>query len=963
MRKLILILVLLLPLVAQAGIYNNTGTTAEDSIAIAFQFLDTLGSPVAGAANDSVWIVWYYPGGAVADRDSAVYSACVEQTIATTKLYSYKMALASIGAAQLEGTYKYTLIAHDNSLGLYSTFNGEFQLYASGNLSDKLDSLNNFDKTTGTIGSAQLETGAITATVIAADAIGASEIAADAIGASEISANAIGASEVADGAIDAGALAADAITAAKIADDAIDYGTFAATAPTAWWNQGKTGYSLTTQDWTVPGDVVTLQADTLLALMQRLDSLTNALADANKANLKATGFAVPGDAMTLQDDSLKQLMQDADSTHTLVAALTVPTAEQIVDEWETQSQADPTGFHVNLLEVNSDADAGANLALAFDSDSATAAPYLSLRQLRLVSNVSGLSALFAVGNGTGNGIEAVGGATGTGANFVAGGANVYGLLAQGGDGAAGAYFYGGSNSDGIVATGQGTGSGLVAYGGGTSGDGMKLAKGGTGKDFNATLDLDDVTGDLALGPTGEIVPQDSAFSDKDFTRDFFNNNWIDSANLGPAVFATDSSNAAWNGDATKFGYWLASLVASGGAGSSPWTVAGVDSFYDWLTDYYAHDLDSLLVWACRIIRDSLATATNLDSIIWTSDLDTSLVTPSQIGLWLVEYLSGGGGGSDTTAIKAMLYRNAFLRFALADVDSAEVPDSVLALLRWAETAAGGVTDSTVTYGAARQALFSLYLHYLFAAAYDSDSTTAGSAGDSVLTAITDANKTNFAGNCDACGSGGNLTKVYLLNTADSTVLTAGQAIVSCAAETWKASIQSGAGYAEFNLDSCAAGYRVTGQRGGWTFTVDTIYFGEARTTDTIWASQATITAPSSPTKCTFQLALGEINGASMANAKVRFVLLPKKENDIAIDTSGNIGYGVFDIDARADANGVITQELNKNAYIKWWSNGIFNTTWWEMRAVRSSGDLSKPDMILRLPPIPGDSTYYRPAGN
>ena len=27
-------------------------------------------------------------------------------------------------------------------------------------------------------------------------------------------------------------------------------------------------------------------------------------------------------------------------------------AEDIVDEWESQSQADPTGFHVNLKEVN-----------------------------------------------------------------------------------------------------------------------------------------------------------------------------------------------------------------------------------------------------------------------------------------------------------------------------------------------------------------------------------------------------------------------------------------------------------------------------------------------------------------------------------------------------------------------------------------------------------------------------------
>lgn len=32
-----------------------------------------------------------------------------------------------------------------------------------------------------------------------------------------------------------------------------------------------------------------------------------------------------------------------------------PTATAIVDEWETQSQADPTGFHINLLEIAGDA--------------------------------------------------------------------------------------------------------------------------------------------------------------------------------------------------------------------------------------------------------------------------------------------------------------------------------------------------------------------------------------------------------------------------------------------------------------------------------------------------------------------------------------------------------------------------------------------------------------------------------
>lgn len=44
----------------------------------------------------------------------------------------------------------------------------------------------------------------------------------------------------------------------------------------------------------------------------------------------------------------------------LIAAL--PTATEVVDEWETQSQADPTGFHVNLLEVAGTAQTAGDLA-------------------------------------------------------------------------------------------------------------------------------------------------------------------------------------------------------------------------------------------------------------------------------------------------------------------------------------------------------------------------------------------------------------------------------------------------------------------------------------------------------------------------------------------------------------------------------------------------------------------------
>lgn len=48
------------------------------------------------------------------------------------------------------------------------------------------------------------------------------------------------------------------------------------------------------------------------------------------------------------------VMRGTDGANTTVpdVAGTAPTVGEIVDEWETQSQADPTGFCVNLKEVN-----------------------------------------------------------------------------------------------------------------------------------------------------------------------------------------------------------------------------------------------------------------------------------------------------------------------------------------------------------------------------------------------------------------------------------------------------------------------------------------------------------------------------------------------------------------------------------------------------------------------------------
>ena len=70
----------------------------------------------------------------------------------------------------------------------------------------------------------------------------------------------------------------------------------------------------------------------------------------------------------------------------------VPTAAAIVNEWETQSQADPTGFHVNVKEVNGTAQTAGDIpALVVTADAA-----IDVAVADLANATDGLTALKAV---------------------------------------------------------------------------------------------------------------------------------------------------------------------------------------------------------------------------------------------------------------------------------------------------------------------------------------------------------------------------------------------------------------------------------------------------------------------------------------------------------------------------------------------------------------------------------------
>jgi hypothetical protein len=142
---LTLVVLMLRPCILRAGVYNNSGISAEDSIAIVFQPLDSLGNPVDMAAGDSVYLAVFYPGGKECFRDSMAYnnSRIAEsdwEDYSGGKTYAFHDAVAHIDGAGLDGTYKYCLTVDDNTgANLQTSFWGEFQVYAGSNLSDLYD--------------------------------------------------------------------------------------------------------------------------------------------------------------------------------------------------------------------------------------------------------------------------------------------------------------------------------------------------------------------------------------------------------------------------------------------------------------------------------------------------------------------------------------------------------------------------------------------------------------------------------------------------------------------------------------------------------------------------------------------------------------------------------------------------------------------------------------------------------
>lgn len=134
-----------------AGIYNNSGTVSADSISIVFYNLTVDGEPAQLASDDSVWVHFFYPDGTSAFDDSIAVSETfiLEDAFRDSYMYTYRNSVDNIDGSGVDGVYSYYIVAVDRGAGIMTPVSGNFQLYQTGDLHAKFDSLaNSTDKMT-----------------------------------------------------------------------------------------------------------------------------------------------------------------------------------------------------------------------------------------------------------------------------------------------------------------------------------------------------------------------------------------------------------------------------------------------------------------------------------------------------------------------------------------------------------------------------------------------------------------------------------------------------------------------------------------------------------------------------------------------------------------------------------------------------------------------------------------------
>ena len=167
MKQLMILMAILLwaTSVGATGIVDNGAGVAEDSLSIPIYSLDSIGTPQAIAAGDSVYVITFYANGAEAFRDSMAgndgsITTSAWEDFAGVGFSNYKEGVDNLDGTANEGVYSYVIVVDDVSLGLETLITGNFQLYDSRALSETFDfvdqSVSTVDGDVWTVASRQL---------------------------------------------------------------------------------------------------------------------------------------------------------------------------------------------------------------------------------------------------------------------------------------------------------------------------------------------------------------------------------------------------------------------------------------------------------------------------------------------------------------------------------------------------------------------------------------------------------------------------------------------------------------------------------------------------------------------------------------------------------------------------------------------------------------------------------------
>lgn len=147
----IVVAVLYLTVGVKAGIVRNATSSqnGQDSISVPFALLDTLGNPVAvDSAQDWGCMITYYPNGTEAVVDSFLLDASTNAQVRYNtarfrglQTWYYRRQISDLDGTPVNGTYSYQFILRDSSLHMFTIYRGEFQIYQTMTFASVNDSI------------------------------------------------------------------------------------------------------------------------------------------------------------------------------------------------------------------------------------------------------------------------------------------------------------------------------------------------------------------------------------------------------------------------------------------------------------------------------------------------------------------------------------------------------------------------------------------------------------------------------------------------------------------------------------------------------------------------------------------------------------------------------------------------------------------------------------------------------